>query len=154
MKIIILKKLYIILLTAILLSNLPGCSIPKQQKSVSPHENMIFTCTPTQLFRCEPKETSCMTIPIIKTLGTVQIIVDLAAGNVKSLSNNKILTESKIDSVQVVNQLIYLTGKGIGIDKTFRSWNAIINREDGNLYSSSITTGAGHVIYGECHEQD
>ena len=88
-----------------------------------------------------------MTIPIIKTLGTVQIIVDLAAGNVKSLSNNKILTESKIDSVQVVNQLIYLTGKGIGIDKTFRSWNAIINREDGNLYSSSITTGAGHVIY-------
>ena len=151
---IILKKSYIIILIVIMLSSLSGCSISKQQKSVSQHENMIFTCTPTQLFRCEPKETSCMTIPIVKTLGTVQIIVDLAAGNVKSLANKKVLTESTIDSVQVVKQLVYLSGKGIGFDKTYRSWHAIINRQDGSLYSSSITTGAGHVIYGECHEHD
>lgn len=94
-----------------------------------------------------------MTIPIIETHGRVQIIVDLTADYVKSVSNNKVLSASEVDSVHVINQLVYLTGKGIGFDNTYRAWNAIINRQDGKLYSSSITTGAGHITYGECHEQ-
>jgi hypothetical protein len=140
------KKSSLLLFTAIFMASLTGCS------TLNKRENMVFTCIPTQLFRCEPGEPSCMTIPIIKTLGVVQINIDIPAAKVKSIAEGKVLTESGIDSVQIENHLIYLNGKGVGYDKTYRSWNAIINRKDGNLYSSSVTTGAGHVIYGECHE--
>lgn len=141
------RKYYLIpLLLGILLAYLPGCSLLK------PRENTVFTCTPTQLFRCEPGAKSCMTIPIIKTLGAVQITLDLAKAKVTSSSNGKQLSEADISSVQIDNQRVYLQGKGVGYDKAYRSWNAIINREDGKLYSASITTGVGHVIYGECHE--
>lgn len=148
------RKTYIFLLLALLLLTLSACTTQPQKQKTNLQENLIYSCTPTQLFRCEPNETSCLTIPIHSTHGTIQIIVDLPAAHVKSVSQNKILTESDIDSVQIVDQLIYLHGKGIGYDKAFRSWNAIINRQNGQLYSSSVTTGAGHVTYGECHEID
>lgn len=140
------RKYYLIPLLSILLANLSGCSMLK------PRENIVFTCTPTQLFRCEPDAKSCMTIPVIKTLGAVQITLDLAIAKVTSSSNGKQLSTADINSVQIDKQLVYLQGKGIGYDKAYRSWNAIINRENGKLYSASITTGVGHVIYGECHE--
>ena len=146
MKKLRIRKSYLIVFLAILLTSLAGCA------TISQRESMVFTCTPTQLFRCEPGEQSCMTIPIIGTFGSVEIIIDLPAANVKSVAGGKVLSESGIDFVQVENQLVYLNGKGLGYDKTYRSWNAIINRQDGKLYSSSVTTGAGHVIYGECHE--
>lgn len=147
-----LKKLYIIL-SAYMLLNVSGCSTPGEQNSVSRDANLVFTCTPTQLFRCEPEENACMTIPLMSTRGEIQIIIDLGTADARSVAGNKIISEAQIDSVQFVNQLLYLTGKGIGIDNSYRTWNAVINRQDGKLYSSSITTGAGHVIYGECHEQ-
>jgi hypothetical protein len=140
------KKSSLLLFIAIIMASITGCS------TLNKRENIVFACIPTQLFRCEPGKQSCMTIPIIKTLGVVQIIIDISAAKAMSIAEGKVLTESDIDSVQIENHLIYLNGKGIGYDKTYRSWNAIINRKDGNLYSSSVTTGAGHVIYGECHE--
>ena len=110
-----------------------------------------LTCIPTQLFRCEPGEKRCMTIPIIKDFGTVEIVVNFAQRKVRSYSGNKILSDAGIDSVQQKNGLIYLGGKGYGYDKTYRTWTAIIDQENGSLYSTSITTGAGHVIYGKCN---
>ncbi|WP_428353319.1 hypothetical protein [Methyloprofundus sp.] len=92
-----------------------------------------------------------MNIPIIRSLGDVQIAINLAQRKVKSYSDSEILTHSDIDSVEEENDLIYLHGKGKGIDNTYRSWNAVIDRGNGHLYSSSITTGAGHIIYGDCY---
>ena len=146
------RKYYLILLLALLLLTLSACTTQPQKQKTNPQKNLIYSCTPTQLFRCEPKETSCLNIPIHRTHGAIQIIIDLPAAYVKSVSGNKVLTESNIDSVQIEGQLIYLHGKGIGYDKAFRSWNAIIDRQNGELYSSSVTTGAGHITYGECHE--
>lgn len=111
-----------------------------------------LTCIPTKLFRCEPDERSCMTIPIDSSFGSVQIDVNLEEKRVKSFSKEKILSQSEIFSVEEENGLIYLNGRGRGFDKALRSWNAVINRNNGRLYSSSITTGAGHVTYGECYE--
>lgn len=93
-----------------------------------------------------------MTIPIEHSFGSVQIDVNLVENRVKSLSEEKILSESEIFSAEKDHDLIYLNGRGRGFDNTIRSWNAVINRNNGQLYSSSITTGAGHVIYGKCYE--
>ncbi len=129
-----------------LAANLSGCAMESVRKPE------LFTCTPTKLFRCEPEEKSCMTIPIIDSFGNVQISIDLANLKARSFSEEKTLSRSDIDTVQEENGLIYLNGKGLGVDKTYRAWNAIIDRKSGNLYVSSITTGAGHVTYGECYE--
>ncbi len=139
---------YILPLQAFLAANLSGCAMEPVRK---PEQ---FTCTPTKLFRCEPEEKSCMTIPILSSLGKVQITIDLTNLNVRSFSEEKTLSESDIDSVQEENGLIYLNGKGYGFDKAYRAWNAIIDRKNGNLYVSTITTGAGHITYGECYEDN
>lgn len=109
-----------------------------------------LTCIPDKLFRCEPNEKRCMTIPIIKDFGEVEIVVNFTERKVRSYSGNEILTDTDIDSVKNENGLIYLSGKGYGIDKAFRAWTAIIDLEKGSLYSTSITTGAGYIIYGKC----
>ena len=145
MKILKLRTFYRILSMAALLAILSGCAT--QFKGTPEH----YTCIPTQLFRCEPDEQSCMTIPIISALGDVKIVINLAERNVKSYSDGEILTYSAVDSVQEENGLVYLHGKGRGIDNTYRAWSAVIDRNNGRLYSTSITTGAGHVIYGECY---
>ena len=93
-----------------------------------------------------------MTIPIISSLGDVKIAINLTERKVKSYSDRQLLTYSAIDSVEEENGLIYLTGKGHGVDNAYRAWNAVIDPDNGHLYSSSITTGAGHIIYGECYE--
>ncbi len=130
---------------AALLANLSGCAM--ESKRQVEH----FTCIPTQLFRCEPGEQSCMNIPIISSLGDVKIVINLADRKVKSYSDTEILTYSDIDSVQEENGLIYLNGKGYGVDDAYRAWNAIIDQKNSRLYSTSITTGAGHITYGECY---
>lgn len=140
------KTLFLTPSLVVLLVNLSGCATGSKQIPG------YFTCIPTMLFRCEPEEQKCMTIPIISSLGSVQIVVNLADRKVRSYSEEKILSHSDIDSVEEENGLIYLNGKGRGIDNTYRAWNAIIDRNNGRLYSSSITTGAGHVTYGECYE--
>lgn len=129
-------------------SNLFGCAVEPVRK----HEQ--FTCIPTKLFRCEPEEKSCMTIPIIDSLGNVKISIDLEHLKTRSFSEEKTLSKSDIDSVQEENDLIYLNGKGRGFDKAYRAWNAIIDRKSGHIYVSSITTGAGHFTYGECYEDN
>ena len=129
-------------------ANLSGCAIEPLRK---PEQ---FTCIPTKLFRCEPEERSCMTIPILSSLGNVQISIDLENHKTLSFSEEKTLSKSDIDSVVEENGLIYLNGRGHGVDKTYRAWNAIIDRKSGHLYVSSITTGAGHVTYGECYEDN
>lgn len=146
MKIMRVKTLFIIPSLVVMLANLSGCAMGSKQIPE------YLTCIPTKLFRCEPEEHTCMTIPIISSLGAVKIAVNLADRKVRSFSEEKIISHSDIDSVEEENGLIYLNGKGHGFDNTFRAWNAIIDRNNGNLYSSSITTGAGHVIYGECYE--
>ncbi|NYT46912.1 MAG: hypothetical protein H0A75_04055 [Candidatus Methanofishera endochildressiae] len=80
-----------------------------------------FTCIPTKLFRCEPDEQSCMTIPIISSLGDVKIAINLAERKVKSYSDRQLLTYSAIDSVEEENGLIFLTGKGHGVDNAYRA---------------------------------
>ena len=117
------------------------------------HEPQHLTCIPEQLFRCEPNEKTCMTIPIIKDLGSVEISINLADRKVRSYSEDKTLTHSDIDSVHKENGLIYLNGKGYGYDKAYRAWTAIIDQKNGRLYISSITTGAGHMIYGKCYDK-
>ena len=112
-----------------------------------------LTCIPEQLFRCEPDEKTCMSIPIIKDLGSVEISINLADRKVRSYSRDKTLSHSDIDTIRNENGLIYLNGKGYGYDKTYRAWTAIIDQESGSLYSSSITTGAGHIIYGKCYDK-
>lgn len=133
---------------AFLAANLSGCAMDPVRKQEQ------FTCTPTKLFRCEPEERSCMTIPIISSLGNVQITIDLANRKTRSFSEEKTLTSSDIDTVKEEDGLIYFDGKGYGFDKTYRAWTAIIDRSDGGLYVSSITTGAGHVTYGKCYEDN
>ena len=140
-----LRSSLIILPLATALANLSGCAIESTRKP------QHYTCIPTKLFRCEPDEQSCMTIPIIRALGDVKISINLAERKVKSYSDEDILSFSDIDLVQEEGDLIYLHGKGRGIDNTYRSWNAVIDLNNGQLYSSSITTGAGHITYGECH---
>ena len=94
-----------------------------------------------------------MTIPIIRDFGAVEIAINLADRKVRSYSRNKTLSHSDIDSVQHENGLIYLNGKGYGHDNTYRAWTAIIDLKNGSLYSSSITTGAGHITYGKCNDK-
>ena len=140
------RAFFIIPSLVVLLAALSGCATGSKQ--IPEH----FTCIPTKLFRCEPDEQTCMTIPIISSLGAVQISVNLADRKVRSFSEERILSKSDIDSVEEENGLIYFNGKGQGVDNTYRAWNAIIDRNNGSLYSSSITAGAGHVTYGECYE--
>jgi len=111
-------------------------------------------CIPDMLFRCEPGEKRCMTIPIIKDFGAVEIAINFAERKVRSYSGNKMLSEADIDSVQQKNGLIYLSGEGYGYDKAYRAWTAIIDLKNGSLYSTSITTGAGHIIYGKCYDKN
>ena len=73
---------------------------------------------------------------------------------VRSYSENQIISETDIDSVKQENGLIYLSGKGYGYDKAYRAWTAIIDLKNGSLYSTSITTGAGHIIYGKCYDKN
>ena len=134
---------FISLLTILLLSCMTTRTQQPQQLS----------CIPNQLFRCEPDEKRCMTIPIIRDFGEVEIAINIADRNVRSYSGNKTLSDANIDSVQNENGLIYLSGKGYGYDKTYRAWTAIIDLENGSLYISSITTGAGHIIYGKCYDK-
>ncbi|RLA21988.1 MAG: hypothetical protein DRQ62_08655 [Gammaproteobacteria bacterium] len=110
-----------------------------------------LVCVPDKLFRCEPDEKKCMTIPIIKDFGEVKIAINFTERKVRSYSGNKTLSDADIDSTENANGLIYLSGKGYGYDKAYRAWTAIIDLEKGSLYSTSITTGAGHIIYGKCH---
>ena len=112
-----------------------------------------LTCIPDKLFRCEPEEKKCMTIPIVRELDAVEIAVDFVEHTVVSYSGNKTISSSDIDSIESKNNLVYFSGKGKGIDKAFRSWTAIIDLEDGRLYTTTITTGAGHIIYGKCYDK-
>ena len=134
-------------MSALLLSS---CMTTRTEQPQQPQQ---LICIPTQLFRCEPDEKRCMTIPIIKDLGAVEIIINLAERTVRSYSDNTIFSDHDIDSVENENGLLYLSGKGYGYDKAYRAWTAIIDMESGSLYSTSITTGAGHVIYGKCHDK-
>lgn len=93
-----------------------------------------------------------MTIPVAQTFGSVAITVDLSKKKIRSFSQKTLLSELDIESIQSVKQLIYLKGKGIGFDDNFRLWSTIINRENNQFYSSSITTEAGYITYGKCHE--
>jgi len=122
--------------------------------STRPEQPQQLTCIPEKLFRCEPDEKRCMTIPIIKDLGAIEIIINLAERTVKSYSENTILSDHDIDSVENENGLMYLSGKGYGYDRAYRAWTAIIDMENGSLYSTTITTGAGHVIYGKCYDKN
>ena len=146
-----LKRFYNILLIAILVS---GCSTSSQQMNNHKYKNLVFSCTPTQLFRCEPNQSACMTIPIAQTFDSVAITVDLSEKKIRSFSNNTLLSELTIESIQSAKQHIYLNGKGIGFDDDFRVWSTIINRANKQFYSSSITTEAGYITYGECHESN
>lgn len=137
---------FISLLATLLLSCMPT----RPQKPQHPKQ---LSCIPDKLFRCEPDAKKCMMIPILNDFGVVEIAIDLAGRKLSSYSDNKPLTKSDIDSVQNINGLLYLSGKGYGYDKAYRSWTAIINLEDGRLYSTSITTGAGHIIYGKCYDK-
>ena len=145
MKTLKLRTLCSTLSLVMLLAILSGCAMESR------HKPEHFTCIPTQLFRCEPGEQSCMNIPIIRSLGDVKIVINLADRKIKSYSDKEILTYSDIDSIQEEKGLIYFNGKGYGVDDTYRAWNAVIDRKTGRLYSTSITTGAGHIIYGECY---
>jgi len=147
----ILKKIHYILLIVILLS---GCSTSNQQMDSHQYKNLVFSCMPTQLFRCEPNQSACMTIPIAQTFDSVAITVDLSEKKIRSFSKNTLLSELTIESIQSAKQLIYLNGKGIGFDDDFRVWSTIINRVNKQFYSSSITTEAGYITYGECHESN
>ncbi|NOQ63509.1 MAG: hypothetical protein GQ582_03240 [Methyloprofundus sp.] len=142
MNINIIKMLCVIPLTSLLLVSCATLSKP-----ASPQQ---LTCLPEQLFRCEPDEQKCLTIPIVKELGNTKIVIDLAEREVKSYTDDKLLSHSNISSIEYENDLIYLAGKGYGYDKALRVWNAIVDLQSGRLYSTSITTGAGHVIYGKC----
>ena len=141
MNINIIKTLCIVPLTSLLLVS---CATLSKQ---SPQQ---LTCIPDQLFRCEPDEKKCLTIPIVKALGNTKIVIDLAGREVRSYADDKLLSHSDISSIEYENDLIYLAGKGYGYDKAHRVWNAIVDLQSGRLYSTSITTGAGHVIYGQC----
>ena len=136
-----------ICLSALLLSS---CMTTRTEQ---PQQPLQLICIPEKLFRCEPDEKRCMTIPILRDLGAVEIAINITDRKLRSYSGNKTLSHSDIDSVENENGLIYLSGKGYGYDKAYRAWTAIIDLENGSLYSTSITTGAGHVIYGKCYDK-
>ena len=142
------KPAFFISLSAMLLLS---CMTTRTEQPQQPQQ---LTCIPEKLFRCEPDEKRCMTIPIIKDLGAIEIIINLAERTVKSYSENTILSDHDIDSVENENGLMYLSGKGYGYDRAYRAWTAIIDMENGSLYSTTITTGAGHVIYGKCYDKN
>ena len=140
------KTFFISLSTMLLLS----CMTTRTEQAQLPQQ---LTCIPEKLFRCEPDEKRCMTIPIIRDLGAVEIAINITNRKLRSYSGNQTISDSDIDSVENENGLIYLSGKGYGYDKTYRAWTAIIDLENGSLYISSITTGAGHIIYGKCDDK-
>jgi len=142
MNINMIQTLCILPLTSLLLVSCATLSNPP-----SPQQ---LTCLPEQLFRCEPGKHECLTIPIVKELGNTKILIDLAGREVRSYADDKLLSHSNISSIEYENDLIYLTGKGYGYDKALRIWSAIVDLQSGRFYSTSITTGAGHVIYGQC----
>jgi len=119
-----------------------------------PQHPQQLVCIPDKLFRCEPDEKRCMTIPIIQDFGSVEIAINFVERKVRSYSENQTISDVDIDSVQQTNGLIYLSGKGYGYDKAYRAWTAIIDLENGSLYSTTITTGAGHIIYGKCYDKN
>ena len=141
------KAFFISLSTMLLLS----CMTLRTEQAQLPQQ---LTCIPEKLFRCEPDGKRCMTIPIIRDLGAVEIAINITDRKLRSYSGNQTISYSDIDSVGNENGLIYLSGKGYGYDKTYRAWTAIIDMESGSLYSTSITTGAGHVIYGKCYDKN
>ena len=112
-------------------------------------------CTPNQIFMCEAGSKNCNSIPVVDIDGVYLLKINIKKKFSETYVGANKISESKIDRVESHSGLLFLHGFKTAEESEnvhlAHSWSAVIDMDLARLTVTSVASGFGVVLIGDCN---